>query len=86
MTRGPACKSTLERSAQKVKCLFVARAMTLVMSAFSESRCLGRQRKLGGILRLKLPILLSPIANKYREGKMKSTLKREFNAPEFAAG
>ena len=56
--------------------------MTLVMSAFSESRCLGRQRKLGGILRLKLPILLSPIANKYREGKVQSTLERELNVPE----
>ena len=67
-----------------MRILFVARVMTLVMSAFSESRCLGRQRKLGGISRLKLAILLSPIANKYREGKMKSTLKRELKEPEIA--
>ena len=40
---------------------------------------------MGGIFRLKLNIFSSPIANKYREGKMKSTLKREFNAPEIVA-
>ena len=85
MTRGPARKCALERLAKKVRIRFVACVMTLVMSAFSESRCLGRQRKLGGISRLKLAIILSPIANKYREGKMKSTLKREFNAPEIVA-
>ena len=39
---------------------------------------------MGGIFRLKLNDVLSPIAYKYREGKMKSTLKREFNAPETA--
>ena len=55
------------------------------MSTFKESRSLGRERKLGGIFRLKLNVFSSPIAYKYREGKMKSTLKREFNAPEFAA-
>ena len=75
----------MEWFAQKVRNLFVASVMTFVMFAFCESRCLGRQRKLGGILRLRLAMLLSPIVNKYREGKMKSTLKREFNAPEFAA-
>ena len=86
MTSRPTRICAMERPEHKVTTLFTARAMTCVMSAVSESRCLGRQRQLGGIFRLKLMIFSSPIANKYREGKMKSTLKREFNAPEFAAG
>ena len=47
-----------------------------------ESRSLGWERKLDGILHLKLNIFSSPIANKYREGKMQSTLKRGLHAPE----
>ena len=35
------------------------------------------QPKIGGKLLLKLNIGTRPIANKYREGKMKSTLKRK---------
>ena len=35
------------------------------------------QPKMGGKLLLKLNIDTRPIANKYREGKMKSTLKRK---------
>ena len=35
------------------------------------------QPKMGGKLLLKLNIGTRPIANKYREGKMKSTLKRK---------
>ena len=35
------------------------------------------QPKMGGKFHLKLNIGTRPIANKYREGKMKSTLKRE---------
>ena len=35
------------------------------------------QSEVGGILHLKLNIDTRPIANKYREGKMKRTLKRE---------
>ena len=46
---------------------------------------MGLQLEVGGKFHLKLNIGGRPIANKYREGKMKSTLKREFNAPEFAA-
>jgi len=44
---------------------------------FKESSCLGLQLKMGGKFHLKLNIGERPIANKYREGKMKSTLKRE---------
>ena len=47
---------------------------------FKESGCLGMQPKLGGKSHLKLNICERPIANKYREGKMKRTLKRELNS------
>ena len=40
------------------------------------------QPKMGGKLHLKLNIGTRPIANKYREGKMKSTLKRELKVRE----
>ena len=39
---------------------------------------------MGGKLHPKLNIGGKPIANKYCEGKMKSTLKRELKAPEIA--
>ena len=51
---------------------------------FRESRSLGLERKLGGKLHLKLNIGSSPIANKYHEGKVKRTLKRELKVPEIA--
>ena len=41
------------------------------------------QPKLGGKSHLKLNIGERPIANKYREGKMKRTLKRELNSTEI---
>ena len=41
-------------------------------------------RKMGGNFLLKLNIGLRPIANKYREGKMKRTLERELKVPEIA--
>ena len=43
-----------------------------------ESSCLGVQLKVGGIPHLRLNTATRPIANKYREGKLKRTLKREF--------
>ena len=49
---------------------------------FNESDCSGLQSKMGGKFHLKLNIGTRPIANKYREGKMKSTLKRELKACE----
>jgi hypothetical protein len=45
--------------------------------ASEESSCLGLQLQMGGKLHLRLNIGERPIANKYREGKMKRTLKRE---------
>ena len=51
---------------------------------FFESRTLDVVRKMGGSCLLKLNIGLRPIANKYREGKMKRTLERELKVPEIA--
>ena len=48
--------------------------------AFKESSCLGLQLQMGGKHHLRLNIGERPIANKYREGKMKRTLKRELNS------
>ena len=47
---------------------------------FEESCFLGLKRKVGGKLHLKLNTCERPIANKYREGKMKRTLKRELKS------
>ena len=41
-------------------------------------------RKFGGKFHRKLNISSSPIANKYHEGKVKRTLKRELKVPEIA--
>jgi len=40
---------------------------------------------MGGILHLRLNITGRPIVNKYREGKLKRTLKRESKEPEVVA-
>ena len=53
---------------------------TFMRYTFKESGCLGMQPKMGGKYHLKLNIGERPIANKYREGKMKRTLKRELNS------
>jgi hypothetical protein len=47
---------------------------------FQESNSLGMLFKMGGKFHLKLNIDERPIANKYREGKMKRTLKRELKS------
>ena len=41
---------------------------------------------MGGKFHLKLNIGSRPIANKYHEGKVKRTLKRELKVPEIAEG
>ena len=51
---------------------------------FVESRSLDVLRKMGGNFLPKLNIGSRPIANKYREGKMKSTLERGLKVPEIA--
>ena len=45
---------------------------------------MGLERKLGGKFHLKLNMDSRPIANKYREGKVKRTLKRELKVREIA--
>ena len=54
-----------------------------VCCQFSESGCLGVQPKVGGKFLLKLNNGERPIANKYREGKMQRTLKRELKVLEI---
>jgi len=49
-----------------------------------ESGCLKVQPKVGGKLLLRLNTTTRPIANKYREGKLKRTLKRESKERETA--
>ena len=51
---------------------------------FRESHSLGVECKAGGKFHLKLNISSRPIENKYHEGKMKRTLKRELKVPEIA--
>ena len=50
----------------------------------SESCSLRWERKAGGTFHPKLNTDSRPIANKYREGKVQSTLKRGLNVPEIA--
>jgi len=49
----------------------------LLIGVRSESGCLRVQPKVGGKFHLRLNTTTRPIANKYREGKLKRTLKRE---------
>ena len=58
--------------------------VSTVRQRFFESRTLEVVRKMGGNFLLKLNIGPRPIANKYREGKMKRTLERELKVPEIA--
>ena len=55
-------------------------AVNVKLGFFPESGCLEMQPKEGGKLHLRLNTGSRPIANKYREGKLKSTLKRELNS------
>ena len=55
-----------------------------IRHVFFESRTLDVVRKMGGNCPLKLNIVLRPIENKYREGKVKRTLERELKVPEIA--
>ena len=58
----------------------------MARGVFEESGCLGLQPKMRGIPHVKLNIGTRPIANKYHEGKMKSTLKRELKGLEIVEG
>jgi len=52
----------------------------------TESHCLGVQCKAAGKSLLRLNTFRIPIANKYREGKLQRTLKRELKVPEIVEG
>ncbi len=60
-----------------------APGLAVPRGAFHESYCLGMQYKMGGKSLLRLNTDERPIANKYREGKMKRTLKRELTVLEI---
>lgn len=62
----------------------IAVAIVFGEGCFLESGCLGLQPEVGGKLHLRLNTTASPIANKYREGQLKRTLKREFKVRETA--
>ena len=64
----------------RVRIPSLIRTTSALWYALNESSCLGMQLKMGGKFHLKLNIGERPIANKYREGKMKRTLKRELNS------
>ena len=51
-----------------------------LQASVDESSCLGLQLKVGGKFHLKLNTGGKPIVNKYREGKMQRTLKRELKS------
>ena len=80
MLRPVAPKLTWKGTSERVTTPCAAPA-GVAAAAFGESGCLGMQPKVGGKLHLKLNNGTRPIANKYREVKVKSTLKRESKRP-----
>ena len=80
---GSHCPSLLERSIREGENpVSGSESLSALQGFFKESGCLGMQPKMGGKFHLKLNTGTRPIAYKYREGKMKSTLKRESKARE----
>ena len=63
---------------------YTLRPFCCVRCDSEESGCLGFQLKVGGKFHLRLNTGNRPIANKYCEGKMKRTLKRELKGLEIA--
>ena len=76
----PRYKVSWKGASERVIVPFVTECLSVYDDAFKESGCLGMQPKVGGKFHLKLNIGERPIANKYREGKMKRTLKRELKS------
>ena len=75
-------ESLLEKASMMVKiqcciCIFCVRCF------FYDSHSLGLECKVRGNFHVRLFRFLSPIENKYHEGKMKRTLKRELKVPEL---
>lgn len=72
-----ASQSPLERGITEGENPVLETRSALVRRPFDESRCLGVQRKAGGTRLPKLDTSERPIVDKYREGKMRSTWRRE---------
>jgi len=73
-------KVSWKGASERVIILFVVWQYGINVSCAQRVGLFGMQPKVGGILHLKLNTGKKPIAYKYREGKMKSTLKRESNS------
>ena len=76
-------KSFWKKASKRVRIPFTWSGLG-IRRDFVESCTLDVVHKMGGNFHLKLNIGLRPIANKYREGKMKRTLERELKVPEIA--
>ena len=76
-------KSFWKKASQRVRIPFTWRGLG-IRTDFVESCTLDVVHKMGGNFLLKLNIGSRPIANKYREGKMKRTLERGLKVPEIA--
>jgi len=74
------CLSPLEQGIIEGENPVCGMEFTASEGMLEESCFLGLKRKVGGKLHLKLNTCERPIANKYREGKMKRTLKRELKS------
>ena len=81
LLRVAAVKVPWNETSERVRIPYLAASCSVaIRGVFQESGCLGMQPKMGGKFHLKLNMGTRPIANKYREGKMKRTLKRELNS------
>ena len=76
-------KSFWKKASKRVRVPFTWRGLG-IRTDVVESCTLDVVYKMGGNFLLKLNIGSRPIANKYREGKMKSTLERGLKVPEIA--
>ena len=81
--RGAWRKSCWKTASERVRIPYAVKA-AYQQFAHLESCTLELVHKWGGNFLLKLNTVSRPIANKYREGKVKRTLKRELKVPEIA--
>jgi hypothetical protein len=75
-------KSFWKKASERVRIPYAVKA-AYQQIAHLESCTLELVHKCGGNFLLKLNTVSRPIANKYREGKVKRTLKRELKVPEI---
>ena len=76
-------KSFWKKASERVRIPYAVKAAYQQFTHL-ESCTLEMVHKWGGNFLLKLNTVSRPIANKYREGKVKRTLKRELKVPEIA--